>query len=78
MLCRVMAVSTSAYYDWRKRPGQLIDADTLHLYRRAKQLFANSRNSLGSREMMKKLREEGTGLWTPSYYAFFLSLSKPY
>lgn len=54
-----MAVSTSAYYDWVKRPGQLIDADTLHLYRRAKKLFENSRNSLGSREMMKKLREEG-------------------
>ncbi len=54
-----MVVSTSAYYDWKKRPGQLIDADTLHLYRRAKQLFANSRDSLGSREMMKKLREEG-------------------
>ena len=59
MLCRVMAVSPSAYYDWAKRPALLIDADTLHLYRRAKQLFAASRNSLGSREMMKKLCEEG-------------------
>ena len=54
-----MQVSTSAYYDWNKRPGKLISADALHLYRRMKALFKRSRDSLGSREMMKKLREEG-------------------
>ena len=54
-----MRVSTSAYYAWKKRPGQLITAETLHLHRRMKALFKQSRNSLGSREMMKKLREEG-------------------
>jgi len=32
---------------------------TLHLHHRMKALFKHSRNSLGSREMMKKLREEG-------------------
>ena len=59
VLCRVMQVSTSAYYAWKKRPGQLISADVLHLHRRMKVLFEQSRESLGSREMMKKLREEG-------------------
>ncbi len=59
VICRVMQVSTSAYYDWNKRPGKLISADVLHLYRRMKALFERSRDSLGSREMMKKLREEG-------------------
>jgi len=59
VLCRVMQVSTSAYYAWKKRPGQLISADVLHLHRRMKALFKQSRSSLGSREMMKKLREEG-------------------
>jgi putative transposase len=54
-----MQVSTSAYYAWKKRPGQLISADVLHLHRRMKALFEQSRSSLGSREMMKKLREEG-------------------
>ena len=54
-----MQVSTSAYYAWQKRPGQLISADTLHLHRRMKVLFEKSRESLGNREMMKKLREEG-------------------
>ena len=52
-------MSVSGYYAWKKRPGQLIRAETLHLYRRMKALFEQSRNSPGSREMMKKLREEG-------------------
>ena len=52
-------MSTSAYYDWSKQPGNVITAETLHLYRRIKQLFKKSRNSLGSREMVKALRKEG-------------------
>jgi putative transposase len=54
-----MQVSKSAYYDWCKRPGKVIDAQELELRRRIKKLFGDSRASLGSREMMKKLREEG-------------------
>ncbi|MCP4001366.1 MAG: transposase, partial [Gammaproteobacteria bacterium] len=55
----MMQVSSSAYYAWKQRPGQLISADVLHLNRRIKALFKQSRSSLGSREMMKKLHEEG-------------------
>jgi putative transposase len=54
-----MKASRSAYYDWIKRPAKLISADALHLHRRAKKLFKLSRDSLGSRELAKKLREEG-------------------
>jgi putative transposase len=54
-----MRVSRSTYYDWYKRPGAIITAEVLHLHRRMKALFEQSRQSLGSREMMKKLREEG-------------------
>lgn len=54
-----MQVSKSAYYEWLKRPGELISAETLSLYRRMKKLFSDSRESLGSREMTKKLRKEG-------------------
>ena len=54
-----MKVGKSAYYDWLKRPARLISAETLHLYRCAKALFKASRDSLGSRELAKKLREEG-------------------
>ncbi len=54
-----MRVSRSAYYAWLKCPAKLITADTLRLYRRAKELFKASRNSLGYRELRKKLRKEG-------------------
>ena len=54
-----MGVGTTAYYDWKKRPRPVITSDLLRLYRRMKRLFEQSRNSLGSREMTKKLREEG-------------------
>ena len=59
VLCRVMGVSSSCFYAWRKRPAKIISADELQLYRRAKALFESSRNSLGSRTLSKKLREEG-------------------
>ncbi|WP_432452619.1 IS3 family transposase [Agarivorans sp. QJM3NY_29] len=58
-LCRVMNVSKSGYYDWLKRPANVIGLDTLKLYRRVRQLFKKSRGSLGNREMVKKLRKEG-------------------
>jgi putative transposase len=59
LLCRVMKVSSSAYYEWKKRPAKLITAQELHRYRRAKALFKASRDSLGSRELSKSLCEEG-------------------
>ena len=54
-----MQVGKSAFYAWKERPPTLITADELHLYRRAKELFHASRDSLGSRELTNKLREEG-------------------
>jgi putative transposase len=54
-----MQVGKTAYYDWLHRPAKLITAEQLHLYRRIKSLFKRSRESLGSREMTKALREEG-------------------
>jgi putative transposase len=54
-----MEVSLSAYYVWLKRLGELIGAQTLRLYRRAKILFKASLNSLGSRELAKALRNDG-------------------
>jgi transposase InsO family protein/transposase-like protein len=59
ILCRAMQVGKSTYYDWSQRPAKVISAETLHLYRQAKTLFKASRESLGSREPVKKLRKEG-------------------
>jgi putative transposase len=57
-LCRLLGVQRSAYYDWRDRPGKVIPPQELALRRRMKALFRASRDSLGSRTMMKNLREE--------------------
>ncbi len=54
-----MKVTKSAYYAWLKRAAQIITEQTLMLYRTAKRLFEESRQSLGSRELMKALRKEG-------------------
>ncbi len=52
-------MSCSAYYAWLRRPAKVISAQTLHLHRRAKKLFRDSRSSLGYRELKKKLCKEG-------------------
>jgi putative transposase len=54
-----MKLSKSAFYAWKARPAKLITAQELQLYRRTKELFNASRQSLGGREMAKKLRSEG-------------------
>ncbi len=54
-----MQVGKTAYYNWLKRPAKVISAEELHLRRKMKALFEQSRGSLGSRKMMKNLREEG-------------------
>ena len=59
LLCRMLSVQRSAYYDWRDRPSKVIGPEELALRRRMKALFAASRGSLGSRMMMNNLREEG-------------------
>ena len=54
-----MKVSRSGYYAWLKRPCKVITETELNLYRRSKFLFQASRQSLGSRQLMKQLRKEG-------------------
>ena len=58
-MCHVMGARPSAYYAWVKRPRRLISAGMLHLHRRAKALFNDSRQSLGRQELMKKPHEVG-------------------
>jgi len=59
LLCRVIGVKHSSYYDWHKRGGKVIPAEALRLRRRMKELFRASRQSLGSRMMMENLNDEG-------------------
>ncbi|VAX06264.1 hypothetical protein MNBD_GAMMA25-1779 [hydrothermal vent metagenome] len=59
MMCQILGVKRSSYYDWKNRPCKVIVPEELALRRRMKALFIASRESLGSRMMMKNLREEG-------------------
>jgi len=59
MLCRLLSVQRSSYYEWRGRPDKVIPPEELALRRRMKARFAASRDSLGSRTMAKNLRLEG-------------------
>jgi len=59
LVCRQLGVQRSAYYDWRAQPGKVVPPQELALRRRMKALFAASRGSLGSRTMMRNLRDEG-------------------
>lgn len=59
VLCRVLAVTKSAYYDWKQRGATVVGADEFALCSRMKALFAQSRDSLGSRGMVRQLRKAG-------------------
>ena len=56
-----MLVGKSAYYAWlnRKPPLPEVAAAKLNLYAKIKRLFKESRESLGNREMVKRLVKEG-------------------
>ena len=58
-LCRLLGVRRSAYYDWRNQPCKVISQEEFALRQRMKALFKASRESLGSRTLARKLREEG-------------------
>lgn len=59
LLCRLLQVKSSSYYTWKGRGAKVIDAEEFALCVRMKELFAQSRESLGNRGMQKKLRAEG-------------------
>lgn len=58
-MSQVLGVTRSAYYDWKQRGTTVVGAEEFALYARMKTLFAKSRQSLGSRGMVRQLRKEG-------------------
>ena len=54
-----MGLSPSTYYRILKRPAKVISYQTWRLCLRMKALFEQSRQSYGSRRLMKSLRKEG-------------------
>ncbi len=61
MLCKVMRVSRSGFYDYLKRfdQGPVLDPSEERLKSQMRQIFKLSRASYGSRRMMKQLGDDG-------------------
>ena len=61
VLCKVMRVSRSGFYDYLKRfqQGPVLDPDEERLKSQMRQIFKISRASYGSRRMMKQLIKDG-------------------
>lgn len=58
MLCCTLGVSSSGYYEYRRRK-QAIAPERIALKARLRELFRKSRRSAGSRTLKKKLNDEG-------------------
>ena len=60
VLCRVMQVSTSAYYAWLKAPQ---DGDNKRqdqkLAENVRQIFADNKQCFGSRRLADRLQKQG-------------------
>ncbi len=59
LMCRVLHVSSSGYYAWRKRPLQVNEMDSV-LIEKIKTIYTKSKRRYGSPRIYRKLREEGT------------------
>ena len=58
-MCRVLEVSTSGYYAWRKRPPSKRDRKDAMLTKRIRQIHENSRGTYGSPRVHAALQAEG-------------------
>ena len=58
-MCLMLDVSTSAYYDWHKRPTSERDKENSHLTERIKAIFEEQKKSCGTRVIKKALLREG-------------------
>ena len=58
-MCRVLEVSTSGYYPWRKRPASKRVQDDGSLLRRIRTIHEASRQSYGVPRVYRELREDG-------------------
>jgi putative transposase len=58
-MCRVLEVSTSGYYAWRKRPASVRAQEDAILLRRIRTIHEASRQSYGVPRVYRELREDG-------------------
>lgn len=59
LMCRCLKVSASGYYDWSKRPSSAGQIDNARLLGRIRELYEDSRGTLGAGRMHEDLADEG-------------------
>jgi len=59
MMCRLLQVSPSGYYDWERRPTSSRQIDNERLLGRIRQLHADSQGALGAPRLHEDLADEG-------------------
>jgi putative transposase len=58
-LCRVLGVSQSGYFAWRRRPACRRQRDDMVLLAHVRSAFALSNSTYGSPRMTRELRDSG-------------------
>ena len=59
VICRLLEVERSSYYDWLKTDLTTKNAENEHLFNRIKEIFMKNRNNYGTRRIKKTLKKEG-------------------
>lgn len=59
MMCRLLKVSPSGYYDWEGRPASARQVDNERLLSRIREIHADSQGAIGAPRMYEDLTDEG-------------------
>jgi transposase InsO family protein len=60
MMCNILSVSSSGYYDWRDRPLSLRARENVVLSEKIKNIFDDEHSRAGAKRIAKRLKLEGT------------------
>lgn len=59
MMCRLLSVSTSGYYDWCDRPLSQRDKDNAEMAIKIKAIFEEEKSRAGAKRIAKRLKQNG-------------------
>lgn len=62
MMCHMLSVSSSGYYDWNKRPQSRRAKQNLELSLQIKKIFDDERSRSGARRIATRLKTDGTSV----------------
>lgn len=62
MMCKLLCVSTSGYYDWRDRPASKRNQENAVLTAKIKEIFDGERARSGAKRIAKRLKLDGVSV----------------